>query len=179
VAAGSAGLAGALARQWSAGRRPARVRVEPSARILVGVSSLHPVARSAVRRLRDATAGGADRPAVHVVTTPTACAPAGGTAAAVASDFGDRVVAQLARSPYDVLVLVGGDGAAATLDRLGATAVTVHSALAPGVPIGAIVGGPAHGVRLVTTSGGFGDAESLVRIVDRLQAGSHHRKEPT
>jgi uncharacterized protein YgbK (DUF1537 family) len=112
-----------------------------------------------------------------VVTTPAARVPNEHTAAVVAADFGDRVAAQLAQSPYDVVVLVGGDGAAAVLDRIGATAVTVHSALAPGVPIGAIVGGAADGVRIVTTSGGFGDAESLVRIIDRLQAGAHRRKE--
>jgi uncharacterized protein YgbK (DUF1537 family) len=126
-----------------------------------------------VRRLRDATTGVAAP--VHLVTTPAARGDAG----VVAADFGNRVAAQLARSSYDVLVLVGGDGAAAALDRIGATAVTVHSVLAPGVPIGAIVGGPAHGVRVVTTSGGFGDAESLLRIIDRLQRSAHHRKEPS
>jgi D-threonate/D-erythronate kinase len=171
MAAGSAGLAAAMARRWSRGGRPAEGAASPSTRILVGVSSRHPVALSAVRRLRDATAGVATP--VHVVTTPAVRADA----AVVAADFGDRVAAQLAQSPYDVVVLVGGDGAAAVLDRIGATAVTVHSALAPGVPIGAIVGGAADGVRIVTTSGGFGDAESLLRIIDRLQAGAHRRKE--
>jgi uncharacterized protein YgbK (DUF1537 family) len=175
VAAGSAGLAAAMARRWSRGCRPAKGATSPSTRILVGVSSRHPVAVSAVRRLREATAGVATP--VHVVTTPAARVPNEHTAAVVAADFGDRVAAQLAQSPYDVVVLVGGDGAAAVLDRIGATAVTVHSALAPGVPIGAIVGGAADGVRIVTTSGGFGDAESLVRIIDRLQAGAHRRKE--
>lgn len=174
VAAGSAGLAAAMARRWSRGRRSAEGAASPSPRILVGVSSLHPVALSALRRLREAPGGGAS---VHVVTTPAARVPDAHTAAAVAADFGDRVAAQLARSSYDVLVLVGGDGAAAALDRMGATAVTLHSVLAPGVPIGAVVGGPAHGVRVVTTSGGFGDAGSLLRIIDRLQSNAHRRKE--
>jgi D-threonate/D-erythronate kinase len=175
VAAGSAGLAAAMARRWSRGCRPADGAASPSTRILVGISSRHPVAVSAVQRLHDATPGVATP--VHVVTTPAVRVPGEHTAAVVAADFGDRVAAQLAQSPYDVVVLVGGDGAAAVLDRIGATAVTVHSALAPGVPIGAIVGGAADGVRIVTTSGGFGDAESLVRIIDRLQAGAHRRKE--
>ena len=168
VAAGSAGLAAALARRWSCGRRPAAA-TSPAPRILVGVSSLHPVARSALRRLRAAR-----RPAVRVLTTPAGRADPG----AAAADFGDRVAAQLARSPYDALVLVGGDGATAALDRIGATAVTVASALGPGVPVGTVVGGPAHGLRLVTTSGGFGDAGSLLRIVDRLRSGAPLRKEP-
>jgi D-threonate/D-erythronate kinase len=169
VAAGSAGLAAALARRWS-GRRQASRAVPPSARILVGVSSLHPVALGAVERLRATTAAGVD-----VVTTPAVRADA----ATVAADFGARVAEQLVQAAYDAVVLVGGDGAAAALDRLGATAVTVHAALAPGVPIGTVVGGAAHGVRVVTTSGGFGDPDSLARVVDRLQSTDHHRKEPS
>jgi uncharacterized protein YgbK (DUF1537 family) len=177
VAAGSAGLAAAVARRWSGGPEPAATVVRPSSRILVGVSSLHPVALSAVQRLRDtmATAGASVRPSVNVITTPTARADA----AAIAANFGERVAEQIAQTSYDALVLVGGDGAAAALDRIGATAVTVHSALAPGVPIGAIVGGSAHGVRVVTTSGGFGDADSLVHIIDRLQSSAHPWKEPS
>jgi D-threonate/D-erythronate kinase len=175
VAAGSAGLAAAMARQWSSGRGRTPAADRPSARVLVGVSSLHPVALNSVERLRDTMAarGARERPAVDVITTPATRADA----AMIAARFGDSVAAQLATAPYDALVLVGGDGAAATLDRVGATAITVHSALAPGVPIGTIVGGAAHGVRVVTKSGGFGDADSLVRIIDRLQSSAHHRKE--
>ena len=115
------------------------------------------------------------RPAVDVITTPTARADA----AAIAAGFGEQVAEQLACTSYDALVLVGGDGAAAALDRIGATAVTVHSALAPGVPLGAIVGGVADGVRVVTKSGGFGDTDSLLQIIDRLQSGAPYRKEPS
>ena len=175
AAAGSAGLAGALARHWSGGRSGTMAAEQPSVRILVGISSLHPIALSSVKRLRDAMAisGTSERTAVDVITTPTARADA----ATIAADFGERVAEQLSRVSYDALVLVGGDGAAATLDRVGATAVTVQSALAPGVPLGTIVGGTAHGVRVVTKSGGFGDSDSLVHIIDRLQAGAQPRKE--
>lgn len=167
VAAGSAGLAAAMARRWPHGRSGSQVAGRPATRILVGVSSLHPIALSSVERLRNtmATRGAPERPVVDVITTPAARADA----AAVATGFGDRMAERLTEAPYDALVLIGGDGAAATLDRLGATAITVHTTLGPGVPIGAIVGGAAHGLRIVTRSGGFGDSESLVRIVDRLR----------
>lgn len=171
LAVGSAGLAGALARRWSRGPVPAGTAAAPAERILVGVSSLHPVAQGAARRLRGAPTGSS----VYLLTTPAAR----GDAAAVAADFGDRVAEEVARTPYDALVLVGGDGAAAALDRIGATAVAVHAALLPGVPVGAVVGGPAHGVRVVTTSGGFGDADSLLHIVRRLQSGAPQRKVPS
>ncbi|WP_328473169.1 four-carbon acid sugar kinase family protein [Actinoplanes sp. NBC_00393] len=157
VAAGSAGLASALARRWPAAK-PAPDRQRPSTCILVGVSSLHPVALSALARLRDA------RPTVDVITTPAARADAATTAAG----FGEQVAHQLKQARYDTVVLVGGDGAAAALDHVDAGAITVHRALAPGVPLGTICGGAAHGVRVVTTSGGFGSADSLVDIVDRL-----------
>jgi uncharacterized protein YgbK (DUF1537 family) len=130
-----------------------------------------------VERLREvmATGGARERAAVDVITTPAARADA----AAVAAGFGDRVAQQLAKASYDALVLVGGDGAAAALDRAGATAITVHSALAPGIPIGTIVGGAAHGARVVTKSGGFGDADSLIHIIDRLQSDAAPWKEPS
>jgi uncharacterized protein YgbK (DUF1537 family) len=175
VAAGSAGLAAAMARRWSAGRRRATAWVQPPARILLGVSSLHPLARESVERLRTALADRGDRarPAVDVISTPAVRSDP----AAIAADFGDQVAEQVARVSYDALVLIGGDGAAAALDRLGATAITVHAALAPGVPIGTILGGRAHGVRLVTKSGGFGHTESLVRLIDGLQCSPSTRKE--
>jgi uncharacterized protein YgbK (DUF1537 family) len=175
VAVGSAGLAAAMARQWSAERGGSAPTIRPSARILVGVSSLHPVALRSVERLRDALAasGAPGRPTVDVITTPVKRTDA----SAIAAAFGEQVAEQLARAPYDALVLVGGDGAAATLDRVGATAITVQATLAPGVPIGTIRGGAAHGMCVVTKSGGFGDSSSLVGIIDRLQLQSVTRKD--
>jgi len=176
VAAGSAGLAGALARQWSAGRcLAAAPEVGRCARVLVGVSSLHPVTTESVERLREALAARDDagRGRVDVVTTPTTRTDA----ATVAASFGAQMAEQLSRARYDALVLVGGDGAAATLGRIGASAITVHAALARGVPLGRIVGGTASGLRIVTKSGGFGDGDSLVRILDRLQPLCSSRKE--
>jgi D-threonate/D-erythronate kinase len=113
------------------------------------------------------------QPAVDVITTSDRRAA---SAAEIAADFGERVAEQLLRHPYDAVVLVGGDGAAATLDRVGATTITVHAALAPGVPIGTISGGAAQGLHVVTKSGGFGDADSLIEIVDLLQSARQERK---
>jgi len=53
----------------------------------------------------------------------------------------------------------------------------VQGALAPGIPIGTILGGTADGVQVVTKSGSFGDSDSLLRIADRLQSSSPVRKE--
>ena len=59
----------------------------------------------------------------------------------------------------------------------GADAIRVHGTLAPGVPVGTILGGAAHGMRVVTKSGGFGRSDSLLEIVDRLQSSPSIRKE--
>jgi uncharacterized protein YgbK (DUF1537 family) len=98
-------------------------------------------------------------------------------AAAAAGSFGEQVAERLAGGSYDTVVLVGGDGAAAALHRVGADAIRVHGTLAPGVPVGTILGGVAHGVRVVTKSGGFGRSDVLLEIVDRLQASPSIRKE--
>jgi len=74
-------------------------------------------------------------------------------------------------------VLVGGDGAAAALQRVSADAIKLHGTLAPGVPVGTILGGAAHGMCVVTRSGGFGRSDSLLEIVTRLQSDSSTRKD--
>jgi uncharacterized protein YgbK (DUF1537 family) len=174
VAAGSAGLAAALARRWSPGRAGTSAHVHPSARMLIGVTSLHPVTRQSVERLASTLADPDRGPAVVDVI---------GTGAlrrdpvAVVSSFGEQVAERLAGGSYDTLVLVGGDGAAAALQRVGARAVTVHGSLAPGVPVGTIVGGAAHGLRVVTKSGGFGRPDLVLEIVDRLQSSPSIREE--
>jgi D-threonate/D-erythronate kinase len=174
VAAGSAGLAAAMARRWSAGMAGPTSPVRPSARILVAVSSLHPVSAMSVARLRDTLRrSGVPAQAVDVVTTSDRRAA---SSTAVAAEFGERVAERLLGHPYDAVVLIGGDGAAATLDRVGATTITLHAALTPGAPIGTISGGAAHGLHIVTKSGGFGDADSLIEIVDLLQSARQERK---
>jgi D-threonate/D-erythronate kinase len=175
VAAGSAGLAAALARRWSARRTGATAHIQSSTRILIGVTSLHPLARELVERLETAVAAHGPRPraAVDVIGTGALRTDA----AAVAESFGEQVAERLSSGSYDTVVLVGGDGAAAALHRVGAGAIRVHGTLAAGVPVGTILGGVAHGMRVVTKSGGFGRSDSLLEIVDRLQAGPSIRKE--
>lgn len=121
VAAGSAGLASALARRWATTAPGSEPAVTTASRILVAVSSLHPTTAEAVERVRES--------GVDVLRTP---AGPRGDAARTAHDFGIEVAERLRQNDYDALVLVGGDGAAAVLDRVGATGIALHSALLPG-----------------------------------------------
>jgi len=62
------------------------------------------------------------------------------------------------------LVLVGGDGAGATLTNLGITELTVNTPLAEGIG-SAIATNGLPGVLVVTKAGGFGGPEALTRMM--------------
>ena len=64
------------------------------------------------------------------------------------------------------LMLTGGDTASLACRALGATAIHLHHEVAPGIPRGAIGGGPLDGAPVVTKSGGFGAPDALIRIAD-------------
>jgi uncharacterized protein YgbK (DUF1537 family) len=175
VAVGSAGLAAALARRQRGAQ--ARPRATSSRRVLVAVSSVHPQARHQVERLRERCLRDGDHD-VEVVTTATERAPAGTPephATTIARRLAVQVADRLATGRFDALVLVGGDGAAAVLDRLHAERVLIGSAIVPGAPEGRIVGGSADGLRVVTKSGGFGDPDTLATLVRRLRDGAPPR----
>ncbi|WP_459033625.1 four-carbon acid sugar kinase family protein [Roseivivax sp. CAU 1761] len=67
------------------------------------------------------------------------------------------------------LFACGGDSAAALLARLGIGQLDVAGEVLPGVPVSRDAGGA--GPWLVTKSGGFGEADTLVKLVNRLTAG--------
>jgi D-threonate/D-erythronate kinase len=129
--------------------------------VLVAISSLHPVTRQQVSRLRKQPS--------DQVKIMTATQAGNVSAAEAAADLADRVATELTTGLYLAAVLVGGDGAAAILRRLAADRVVVDSMISAGCPAGTVIGGPADGLRLITKSGGFGQPDTLTRIVDRLR----------
>lgn len=66
------------------------------------------------------------------------------------------------------LVLMGGEGARAVLDRFEAESVVVTHAIGEGVPIGVIEGGRLHGLPVVTKAGGFGSTSALSDLLPEL-----------
>lgn len=89
--------------------------------------------------------------------------------ARVASALAAAAAALLARHGADALVLVGGDGAEAALDRLGVEALRVVRRVVEGVPLGESLG-PGHpGLAVVTKAGGFGGDDTLRAVVARLR----------
>ena len=160
VAVGSGGLAAALGRRW--GRAPSTPEVGTGGPVLVAVSSLHPVTAAQLAHLADRLAP----PSLVLTTGADLTAHPDEAARALARQVADR----LARRTYGALVLVGGDGAAAVLEHLGANALVVDGTVLGGCPTGVVRGGAADGLRVVTKSGGFGEPSALAAVVARLEA---------
>ncbi|MAS43596.1 MAG: hypothetical protein CML46_20650 [Rhodobacteraceae bacterium] len=67
--------------------------------------------------------------------------------------------------PDRALMVIGGDTLSALLEACGAVGLDCLGEVGPGLPLSRIRGGRLDGVEMLTKSGGFGDADLLVRIV--------------
>ncbi|MCC3295965.1 hypothetical protein LJ756_15190 [Arthrobacter sp. zg-Y411] len=112
--------------------------------------------------------GRAVLPRVVIILSPAADVSLPLSGAAVA-----RRLALVVRQVVDTgtvgsLVLVGGDGAHAVLDALGANALLITGAVQEGIPRGYIEGGSASGRTVATKAGGFGAIPALLDTVNKL-----------
>ena len=64
--------------------------------------------------------------------------------------------------------MTGGDTLDALLAALDAGGIDLEQALAPGIALGRIAGGPWAGLRIASKAGGFGDVDALVQAARRL-----------
>jgi uncharacterized protein YgbK (DUF1537 family) len=168
---GSAGLAGAVAGKLSRRERAdgsSRViRLPEAGRTLVVVGTDHPVTAEQTRRLAaQATVvemnDGAPVPnfscgVVVVDWSRTDCASM--------RSFWKRLHAGQ-QAKVDSLVLTGGDTAAFVLDALEAEALDLRGEAEPGIPWSVVRGGWVDGCVALTKSGGFGNADSLVGMIE-------------
>jgi D-threonate/D-erythronate kinase len=129
-------------------------------RILLQVSSLNPVSHAQAARLKHAF------PGVTVLLPPAERRDSATVATHLAREF----VEQLRRAQFDVIGLIGGDGAREVLTQLGASGIRIVDSLLEGIPLGFIVGGTADGMPVFTKAGGFGAEDALVRCVERMKA---------
>jgi uncharacterized protein YgbK (DUF1537 family) len=159
---GSAGLA----------RPTARALAERKGRqVLLVCGSLHPAARRQVHRVQ-AVLGGQ----VTVLATAPDVDERGGGTQTVELLAQDAHAWLLKVAPQGLflagIVVTGGDTLLALLDALGARGVDLEREVAPGLPLGRVVGGPWAGTPLVSKAGGFGGEEVLVDTVQLLK-GQH------
>lgn len=118
--------------------------------------------------LAEALPAGHELPPVVLLLSPVDRGATQDVAGQVAQSLAQVAHALLERDRVGALVLVGGDGARAVLDRIGATSIKVAGTVQEGIPVGRIEGGPAEGLSVVTKAGGFGPPDALAEVVSAL-----------
>lgn len=160
----------------SRAQRRRLVAVVPSHRVRVFAPPAHRLVEPRACRawVSDMFAAEPELPPVVVIappderSEPSPGAPAGAHSAAIAAGLATLAAAVFAYQPFDALVVLGGEGARAVFDELGAHAFVVTDTIREGVPIGLIEGGVADGVIAVTKAGGFGAQNTVAEIVAEL-----------
>ncbi|MGO3147923.1 MAG: four-carbon acid sugar kinase family protein [Leucobacter sp.] len=112
-------------------------------------------------------------PQVIVISSPSErCSteePTGLTHAELIADSLAKITAAIVEhTNVDAVMLLGGEGARATLGALGATSIHIYDAIREGVPVGELEGGIAAGLTVVTKAGGFGAESAVLDIVQEL-----------
>jgi uncharacterized protein YgbK (DUF1537 family) len=184
--AGSAGFALALGSVYP-GPHAGMAPTAPAQlhRVLVVVGSLSEVARRQLRSLAEeyecATVSVAGRfgvseealEATRAALSGSVCAAVHSTEERDASGAGSfvealaEVVAGLSEEGlFDALVLTGGETAVGVSRRLGAVGIRLKREMEPGIPTGSLIGPSPY--RVVTKAGGFGEPDTLVKVVEGL-----------
>ena len=170
---GARGLAEALARRMASGSFPAAPPIAASGITFV-VGSRDPITKEQLAALRQAV------PHMTYVAAPDGVAPEHLPApsainlieAVDAAEYADPaevaggLAETLLRFPPregEAIFISGGSTAQIVLERLGIDRLELVGEALPGLPIAR-----ARGFTIITKSGGFGDRQTLVRLLDRL-----------
>jgi uncharacterized protein YgbK (DUF1537 family) len=98
-----------------------------------------------------------------------------GSSVAISFDLGSSLsrIGKIAELLLDLrpgsLVIIGGETLRRLLDLLGASAIRIGRYPEEGLAAGWIVGGPMDGTPLISKAGGFGDPETLLRILSSVR----------
>ncbi len=150
--AGSAGLAGAIARSYgSSATQP----LPASARTLVIAGTPHPLTQLQLQHLQQCRSS-RPSPALRVLQVQHRSGDA------------ERIRAEFWACDPQALLLTGGDTALLALHALGAKSIVLHGECAPGVPWGIVQEGAARQCTVITKSGGFGSVTLLSDILNTL-----------
>jgi uncharacterized protein YgbK (DUF1537 family) len=148
---GSAGLAGAVARRLGLHGSP--VPLPPVRRWLIVAGSRHPATRRQVAAARAAN--------LLVVTTPDADR---GDRAMAARHVADEARKLLDEGAADLVMVTGGETAAALFQALGASRIDLVGAPRPGLALGYLSLPDRPPLPVVTKAGGFGADDLLVSL---------------
>lgn len=95
-------------------------------------------------------------------------------------DYDDQIklrhaLKQLLAAGVAALVLSGGSTAAKVCHALGIDAMEIGGEVLPGIPWGVLRGGAAHGLPVITKSGGFGEPDALIAAAAFFRDGNKER----
>ncbi|MBE9638578.1 four-carbon acid sugar kinase family protein [Salipiger mangrovisoli] len=174
VLVGAAGLAETLAlRLWPHPAPCAPTRLELPA--LLAIGSRDPVTVAQIDALQAVPVLEAPNGELDPLPLPTeaplalvrmTAGPVPVSGAEAGAAFAKTVAKMQARMQPATLFACGGESAAALLERLGIGQLDVLGELLPGVPVSRSANG--QRLTLVTKSGGFGAADTLVKLVKML-----------
>ena len=148
---GAAGLARALATRL--GLLPERAELPAGSRWLVVAGSVHPATR---RQIREARAAG-----LSVLATPERST---GDGAGALARLVEQAVAVLSREAWDLVVVTGGETAAALWRALEAERMDLLGAPAPGLAFGHLRVAGRDPLPWLTKAGGFGAPDLFVSL---------------
>jgi uncharacterized protein YgbK (DUF1537 family) len=66
-------------------------------------------------------------------------------------------------------VFIGGDTSASIMDAIEAKGIRIEAEILAGVPVGRIMGGKHEGALVATKAGGFGDTQTLVKVIEYMK----------
>ncbi|WP_319773402.1 four-carbon acid sugar kinase family protein [Breoghania sp.] len=168
---GAAGLAQAVARRFAKTPLQPEIATLP-APALFAIGSRDPVTVAQMTDLDGLaapnghvpeTAETGEEPEIIQMTAghETIDSVAAGTA------FAAGIAARLQRRPPRALLACGGETAAAIAHRIGCGLVEVDGEVLPGLPVSRMLDGM-PGLTFITKSGGFGEADTLVKLINKL-----------
>ncbi len=161
IAAGPSALAEQLARLMEHPRTP------PAALRRIGTCVVVNGSRHSVSRVQVERADVSNR-----LWRPVALAhPPNADPAAVAHSNAQATLSEIERTGADAVFVIGGDTAFAFLEALGSPPVYPICEVAPGVPASRI--GGCGDLLLITKAGGFGDADLLRTLEQKLTTHAH------
>jgi len=88
----------------------------------------------------------------------------------IATALGEITRRLVLSSGIEILMITGGDTAVHVCRALQAWGIDLIAEPLPGIPLGKLIGGVAHGLTVVTKAGGFGSNDAFDWVVDKLQA---------
>ncbi len=179
LAVGARGIGSAFARS-AARRRQERPHFQPMPRTLFAFGSRDPItveqmarleASGGLRAVVDAPAGLIRR--TEKLTLPALLRCSGhivGSPEAVADRFADGVKSAMEETDPEMLMVGGGDTALAVFRALGVSVLLPKGEVEPGVPWFDVTAEDGRHFRCAVKSGGFGNSDSLLRLVPQNQA---------